>query len=152
MLDRVHLPAAERRRFDDLLGEWWHGGLLDRGHGCMIHRDATLANYIFANHHAFAIDFESAWEDAHPVHDAGILCAELKHSFAFRRNDAGLAEPYIRHYLSTYCRNDDEFRHVTDVLPFFMSLGYLRIARLDMPNNYRDFLIREARACLSSKA
>jgi tRNA A-37 threonylcarbamoyl transferase component Bud32 len=151
VLDKLHLPAAERRHFDELLGRWWHGGKLDRGHGCMIHRDATLANYVFTNHHAFAIDFESAWEHANPVHDAGILCAELKHYFALRHNDAGLAEPYIRHYLSTYCRDEDEFHYVTDILPFFMSLGYLRIARLDMPKGYQHFLIGEARACLSSK-
>ncbi|HDR73646.1 MAG TPA: aminoglycoside phosphotransferase family protein [Methanoculleus sp.] len=150
-LDRLHLPGAERRHFDDLLGEWWHSGRLDRGHGCMIHRDATLANYIFTNHHAFAVDFESAWEHAHPVHDAGIFCAELRHSFALRNQDAALAEPYIGHYLAQYCRDDNEFGYVTDVLPFFMSLGYLRIARLDMPDQYRNYLIREAIACLSSK-
>ncbi|MDG6257571.1 MAG: hypothetical protein QCH35_08240 [Methanomicrobiaceae archaeon] len=151
VLGKVHLSGTERRHFDDLLGEWWHSGRLERGHGCMIHRDATLANYIFTNHHAFAVDFESAWEYAHPVHDAGIFCAELRHYFALRNQDAALAEPYIGHYLSQYCRDGNEFGYVTDVLPFFMSLGYLRIARLDMPDQYRNYLIREAVACLSSK-
>ncbi len=152
VLDKVHLPGDERRHFNELLGEWWHSERLGRGHGCMIHRDATLSNYIYSNHHAVAIDFESAWEHAHPVHDAGIFCAELKHFFALRQKNKDLAEPYIRHYLAKYCRDDEEFGYVTGILPFFMSLGYLRIARLDLSKRYRDFLIGEAKACLSSKA
>jgi len=151
VLGKVYLSDAERRHFDDLLGRWWHSGMLDRDHGCMIHRDATLANYIFSNNHAFAVDFESAWEHAHPVHDLGILCAELKHFFALQKHDADLAEPYIRHYLWKYCMNDDEFEYVTNILPFFMAMGYARIARLDMPKEYRNILIRAAMACLSSK-
>jgi tRNA A-37 threonylcarbamoyl transferase component Bud32 len=151
VLGKAHISTSERRHFDDLLGRWWHSGMLDRSHGCMIHRDATLANYIFSNNHAFAVDFESAWEHANPVHDPGILCAELRHHFALRHHDPHHAEPYIRHYLSTYCSNADEFEYMTGILPFFMALGYMRIARLDMSKEYRDFLLKEAMACLSSK-
>ena len=68
----------------------------------MIHNDAHPANYIFKHKRVYAIDFESAWEQAHPVHDLGVVAAELKKFFGFNGRGAERAEPYIGHFLWHY--------------------------------------------------
>jgi aminoglycoside phosphotransferase (APT) family kinase protein len=151
VLDQNRLPADEREHFNRLLGAWWHSGDLDRDRGCMIHRDATPANYIFSKDGIVAIDFESAWTGAHPVHDPGIFCAEMK--FAFRRlyGNPDAAEPYIGHFLWNYARSRDEFAYVTRCVPFYMGLGYLRMARLVPSREERDWLLQEAMLCLKRR-
>ncbi|WP_054848478.1 phosphotransferase [Methanoculleus chikugoensis] len=56
ILDQNNLPGSRRKRFDRLLGAWWHGTRLDRA-GCMVHGDATPGNYLFDGG-ICAIDFE----------------------------------------------------------------------------------------------
>lgn len=151
VLDQNRLPAGDREHFNRLLGDWWYSGELDRNRGCLIHRDATPANYIFSKNGVVAIDFESAWADAHPVHDLGVFCAEMKFSFFRRYGSPDTAEPYIGHFLWQYARSPDEFAYVTRCVPFYMGLGYLRIARLDLPRPARDWLLKEARLCLTRR-
>jgi hypothetical protein len=68
----------------------------------------------------------------------------------YHRKNARMAEPYIGHFLWQYSRNEHEFHAITRVLPFFMSLGLLRMARLGQGADQRDFIFREAKACLES--
>ncbi|QYZ79134.1 aminoglycoside phosphotransferase family protein [Methanofollis formosanus] len=151
VLDQVGLPDDDRDRFNRLLGEWWRSGDLDRRRGCMIHRDATPANYLFTEDGVTAIDFESAWTRAHPVHDLGILCAEMKNLFRKRYGDPGAAEPYVGHFLREYAGSTDEFEAITTAFPFFMAEGYLRTARLKVDDGDRRWLIREAERCLKRR-
>ncbi|BBL69319.1 phosphotransferase [Methanoculleus chikugoensis] len=164
ILDQNNLPGSRRKRFDRLLGAWWHGTRLDRA-GCMVHGDATPGNYLFDGG-ICAIDFEGA-HHAHPVRDLGILAAELRasggstttaedygrsvnssHNAFASGGSTTTAEDYIGHLLWHYSGSEDEFRHHTAVLPFFMALGYLRIARLPWRAAERDWLLAEAEACL----
>ncbi|MDD4567607.1 MAG: phosphotransferase, partial [Methanoculleus chikugoensis] len=46
ILDQNGLPGSRRKRFDRLLGAWWHSTRLDWT-GCMVHGDATPGNYLF---------------------------------------------------------------------------------------------------------
>jgi hypothetical protein len=39
---------------------------------------------------------------------------------------------------------------MTQALPFFMSLGLLRMARWRVESHYRDYIIKEAYACLKA--
>lgn len=151
VLDQNRLSWEERDHFNRLLGDWWHSGALDRGRGCMIHRDATPANYIFTRDGVTAVDFESAWTGAHPAHDLGVFCAEMK--FAFRRGykNPRAAEPYIGHFLWHYARSPGEFAYITGCVPFYMGLGYLRIARLVTTREERDWLLQEAMLCLKRR-
>ena len=96
------------------------------------------------------LDFESSIEHANFVHDLGIVAAELKNYFAIHRGDARRAEPYIGHYLWKYSLNEPEFHAITRALPFFMSFGLLRMARLRLGADHRDYVFREAKACLES--
>ena len=145
LLDQNALPVSRRRKFDRLLGAWWHSPLIDPDAGCMVHGDATLSNYLF-NGDTCAIDFEGARNHTHPVRDLGILAAELKSSPGI----GSRAEDYIGHLLWHYSRSEEEFRRHTTVLPFFMALGHLRIARLPWRASERDWLLQEAEACLAA--
>ncbi|WP_067048007.1 phosphotransferase family protein [Methanofollis ethanolicus] len=148
VLGQVDLSSGERDRFTRRLDRWQAAGTLERRRGCMIHRDATPSNYLFGEDGVVAVDFESAWTGAHPAHDPGILCAEIRYAFRRRYGDAGRAEPYLGHFLWHYAGSDDAFRYVTGCVPFFMALGYLRMARLSIGNHEKEWLKKEAFACL----
>ncbi|MGB9928411.1 MAG: phosphotransferase [Methanosarcina sp.] len=149
VLDHLKLDYDTRETFNRLLGEWWYSSRLNREYGCMVHRDVTPSNYIFCKGQPFALDFESSWFQAHPVRDLGILAAELKNEFELHKGGGWKAEPYIGNFLWEYSRNEKDFHRMTKVLPFFMSIGLLRSARLHQ-GSYRNYLIKEACECLNS--
>ena len=148
VLNQIGLDMSSRRTFDRLLGDWWYSQRLARPYGCRVHHDANPTNYLFDQGKVYALDFESSRENANFVHDLGIVAAELKHYFAVHRGDASRAEPYIGHFLWHYSRSESEFYAITRILPFFMSLGMLRIARLGISPDVRAKILQEARACL----
>ncbi len=149
-LDQLHLNKELEETFNQLLGDWWYSTLLDRSTGCMIHHDANPVNYVFDGEKVYALDFESARLHANPVHDLGIMAAELKHYFAMHKNDDSRAEPYIGHFLWQYSRGLSEFKSFTKALPFYMSLGLLRMNRLRIDPDRGGYILREAIACLKA--
>lgn len=149
VLGHLNLDHDTRKSFNKLLGKWWYSSLLNRDHGCMVHRDATPANYIFHKGKPYAIDFESSWFQAHPVRDLGILTAELKNEFERHKGGGWKAEPYIGKFLREYSKDERDFANITRTLPFFMSIGLLRSARIHQ-GSYRNYLIKEARECLKA--
>jgi len=149
VLGHLKLDQDTRETFNKLLGEWWYSSLLDREYGCMIHRDVNLSNYIFCKGKPYALDFESSWLEAHPVRDLGILAAELKNEFELHMGGGGKAEPYIGNFLWEYSSDEKDFYYITRTLPFFMSIGLLRSARLHQ-GEHRNYLIKEARECLKA--
>ncbi len=150
ILDQLGLDQTTRSKYNHLLGEWWYSPLINQPYGCRIHNDPNPVNYLFNHRKLYAIDFESSWEHANFVHDLGIVAAELKHYFAIHRGDDQLAEPYIGHFLWHYSRNEAEFYRITRALPFFMSLGLLRMARIGLGQRHSAYVYREAMACLSA--
>jgi len=144
VLDQNGLSSRRRKRFNRLLGAWWHSARISRDEGCMAHGDATPANYLYDDR-TWAIDFEGARDHAHRIRDPGILAAEIKASIGNAR-----AEDYIGHLLWHYSTDEAEFCSHTADLPFFMALGYLRITRLPWRAGERDWLLREAEACLAA--
>lgn len=150
VLDQLKFDQSTRAKYNHLLGEWWHSPLINQSYGCRIHNDATPVNYLFNHRKLYAIDFESSWEHANFVHDLGIVAAELKHYFAVHRGNGQKAEPYIGHFLWHYSRNESEFYRITQALPFFMSLGLLRMARLGLGQKHREYIFNEAMACLNA--
>jgi hypothetical protein len=151
VLNQLRLDEKARLKYDRLLGDWWYSDLLDQPYGCRIHSDANPVNYVFQHDRVYALDFESSWDHASPIHDLGIVAAELKHYFAIHKKNENRAEPYIGHFLWHYSTSEDEFRRITRALPFFMALGYLRMARLGIDRDGNDFIFREAEACLRAR-
>jgi aminoglycoside phosphotransferase (APT) family kinase protein len=149
VLKHLKISRHEKEKFEYLLGKWWHSSLLDREKGCMVHNDSTPVNFIFHRGRPFLLDFELASGHGHFACDLGILCAELKHYFA-RKGSGQRAEPYIRHFLRQYSRDEEEFRKITEIIPFYMAYGLLRIAILKHDSKYRDYLLREASSCLKA--
>ena len=94
-LDQLHLNEELRGTFNQLLGDWWYSTLLDRSTGCMIHHDANPVNYVFNGEKVYALDFESARLYANPVHDLGVMAAELKHYFALHKKDVNRPNPTL---------------------------------------------------------
>ncbi|OPY49629.1 MAG: Phosphotransferase enzyme family protein [Methanosaeta sp. PtaU1.Bin112] len=150
VLDQLGMDPLTRLKYNHLLGEWWYSPLLDRPFGCMVHGDANPMNYLFKNNKVIVLDLESSKKHAHFIHDLGLIAAELKHYFAIHRGDGNMAEPFIGHYLWRYSHNEPEFYAITRVLPFFMSLGFLRMARLNMAPEHKAYILREAIACLEN--
>jgi hypothetical protein len=151
ILDELHPDSSSSEAYNQVLGKWWYSSLLDLPYGCAIHNDAHLGNYIFNHDKVYALDFESFWDDANPVHDLGIVAAGLKHYFA-KKKDGLKAEPYIGHFLWHYSKGDEGYFHeVTEAIPFFMCLGLLRAARLNLGKYNRDYILKEATACLKMK-
>jgi len=148
VLDQLRLEPAMRMKYNYLLGDWWHSSMLDSSSGCRVHGDANPLNYLFNHSKVYALDFESSREHANSVHDLGIIAAELKHHFASHKGDGLRAEPYIGHLIWRYSQSEDEFHAITRSLPFFMSLGLLRMARLKISPAERNYVFREAMACL----
>ncbi|MFP4654468.1 MAG: aminoglycoside phosphotransferase family protein [Methanohalobium sp.] len=143
VLNNLHLGHSKRDDFNRLLGEWWYSSRIEQKHGSMIHQDATLVNYIFSHGKPHAIDFESSLYNANYIRDLGVLCAEIKNHHALRGDDKK-AEPYIRHFLKSYSKDEGELYRIESTLPFFMSYGLLREARICHDYGHRDYLIREA--------
>jgi hypothetical protein len=150
VLDQLRLDPDTRQKYNRLLGEWWYSPRINQPFGCRVHGDANPMNYLFNHSRVYLLDFESSWEHANYVQDLGIVSAELKHYFGIHRKDGRLAEPYIGHFLWHYSRSESEFYAITRALPFFMSLGLLRMARLGQNPAHRAYILQEAFACLKS--
>jgi len=151
VLDQLKLHPTRREMFNRLLGDWWYKRDWDSQQGCLIHNDANPVNYVFKHNKVYALDFESAWEHAHSVHDLGTVAAELKNHFEFIEMNRERSEQYIGHFIWNYSRDESEFHWITQALPFFIGLGLLRMARLDLGKEHRDYIFKEAEACLRAK-
>jgi thiamine kinase-like enzyme len=149
VLDHLKVSRRIKGEYKHLLGKWQKGSLLDIENGCMIHNDTNPVNFVFHNGRPFLIDFELASRHGHFACDLGILCAELKYYFARKRRSQD-AEPYIHHFLKHYSKNEEEFRKITGVIPFYMAFGLLRIAIFKSNSNYRDYPLREAKRYLEA--
>ena len=148
VLDQLKLNQSIRENYNRLLGNWWYSTLIDHSQGCRIHNDANPVNYVFDGDKVYVLDLESSREHANPVHDLGVVAAELKHYFALHKGNDQRAEPYIGHFLWHYSRNMEEFRRITQSLPFFMALGLLRMSRLGIDPDNSAYIHKEATACL----
>ncbi|AEH60803.1 conserved hypothetical protein [Methanosalsum zhilinae DSM 4017] len=150
LLDQLRLEPSIRKSFDMLLGKWWYSTLIDSEHGCMIHRDTSPLNYVISKGVPYVLDMESCWYHANCIRDIGTLCAEMKNYFQLNCGSGMKAEPYIGHFLWHYCRSEEEFYRNTRILPFFMSIGLLRTARLYRHSPYNQYLLKEALFCLKA--
>jgi len=138
----------------NLCNEWREEKSIWSDSPVLIHGDATPTNFIF--HHeegVTAIDLERM-RLADRVYDIGIMAAELKHHFAWRILKADASEPFIEHFIGSYCKSlKEDFSVFNDVSlknRLFMAYGELRIARnLWLPKEHREWLIDEAIKCMT---
>jgi tRNA A-37 threonylcarbamoyl transferase component Bud32 len=149
VLNHLKISRHTRKEYEHLLEKWCHSPLLDIKDGCMIHNDSTPINYIFHRGKPFALDFELSSRHGHFACDLGILCAELKYYLA-RRGSSQLAEYFIRHFLKHYSKDEEEFYKITEVIPFYMAYGFLRIALFKSNTSYKDYPLRESKRCLEA--
>ncbi|MBI5585073.1 MAG: aminoglycoside phosphotransferase family protein [Deltaproteobacteria bacterium] len=149
------LPTELAQEFHRWISCWLNGLGNYPTRQVLIHGDATPTNFLFpSGRELVALDLERM-KPADRVWDLGLVCGEIKHAFLWRRRDGPGAEPFIGHFLRSYASFFDEdrqmFETICRLVPFFMAVTELRIARnqyLDRP--YRVLLIREAATCLVS--
>ncbi|MCQ1536074.1 aminoglycoside phosphotransferase family protein [Methanosarcina sp. KYL-1] len=142
-LARMPLRESTRKRYERRLEKWQKSPLLDINQGCMVHHDATPANYLFHRGRPYAIDFELATKHGHCAHDLGILSAEVFHHFA-KKGEADASIPHIKRFLRSYSRDENEYRRIKQVLPLYMSYGLLRVAWRSKDLKHREYLIYKA--------
>ena len=140
-------------KFVSYCDEWDQAAEMWADVSVLVHGDATPTNFIFHPEYGItAIDLERM-QSSDRVYDIGILSAELKHHFAWRIFEADAAEPFIRHFLKSYCERFLDPESVFDSVAcrnrFYMALGELRIARNDWLSwEHRKWLVDEAHRCL----
>ena len=149
VLNHLKISRRIKEEYKHLLGKWQHSSLLDLKHGCMIHNDSTPVNFVFHRGKPFFLDFELASLHGNYVCDLGIFCAELKYFFA-RKGSSRDAEPYINNFLKHYSKNEEEFRKITRIIPFYMAYGLLRIAIFKSNSSYKDYPLKEAKRLLEA--
>jgi len=147
------VDAAAASELDRLCGQWVKTDEMWSVQAVPVHGDTTPTNFIFhPDDGVTAIDLERM-RLADRMVDIGMLAAELKHHFALRILMADAAEPFITHFLRTYCAlfPDPEtvFQRITLRNRFYMALAEIRIARNPwLPMQHRIWLAQEARRCL----
>jgi len=147
------IGAQSFSNFVSLCGEWEQAAEMWSDVSVVVHGDATPTNFIFhPDGGVTAIDLERM-RASDRVYDIGMLAAELKHHFAWRVHQADAAEPFISHFLKSYCDGfldpESVFDSVTCRNRFFMALGELRIARNEwLPWEHRKWLAGDALKCL----
>jgi len=153
LLAKGVVPESEAPSLWTLMDRWLNSDCLRRAETVVVHGDATPTNFIFTEDGGItAIDLERM-KDTDRAFDLGMVCGELKHAFFWRTGNPFAAEPFIHHFLRSYC---DRFHHgeegfvaITARIPFYMALTELRIARnLYLDRDYRKRLSREAFQCL----
>jgi len=147
------IAARALGKFVSLCNEWEQAGEMWADMSACVHGDATPTNFIFHPEDGItAIDLERM-RLSDRVYDIGMLTAELKHHFALRIFKADAAEPFISHFLKSYCENYLDPESIFDSVAcrnrFYMALGELRIARNEwLPFEHRKWLTDEALRCL----
>jgi thiamine kinase-like enzyme len=149
VLENLKISRYIKEEYKYLLDKWWNSHLLNIKNGCMIHNDTNPVNFLFHGGRLFLLDFELSSRHGHFACDLGILCAELKYYF-MRSGSGRSAEPYINHFLKHYSKNEEEFRKITRVIPFYIGYGLLRIALFKSKSSYKDYPLREAKRCLET--
>ena len=140
-------------QLDGLCGRWRCDNEMWVESSALVHGDVTPTNFFFHPEDGLTvIDLESMHVDD-PVIDLGMLAAELRHHFMLRTGQPNDGEPFIGHFLWTYCEDFPDrkhaFRKITHRNRFYMALSELRIARNHyLPWEHRKWLVQEACRCL----
>lgn len=116
----------------------------------IIHGDATPTNIIINGNTVYGIDLERM-KRCDPMWDIGFMCAEIKHYFMWKGKTSFDAEPFVSHFFKSFAKKwyFEDFDSLSSRLPFYMAMGYLRIARNPwLKDEYRLRLVEEALNCL----
>lgn len=74
--------CAHRSILETKKGKFHSGTGLDENEGCIVHRDATPANYLFYRGKTYAIDLELSTEHGNAANDLEIMRTEVFYHFA----------------------------------------------------------------------
>jgi hypothetical protein len=137
------------RRITKGLSRWYnHKPLFEQG-GVTVHGDANPSNFKVRDRIIYGIDMERSRPGRSPLLDLGTMVAELRHHCAHLAGDEGRAGPYVERFLRSYAPAPKERERIGELLPFYVSRGFFKIAMLGYwKHDYRRRLVELGTRCI----
>lgn len=137
------------RRVTKGLSRWYkHKPLFEQG-GVTVHGDANPSNFKVRDGVVYGFDMERSRPGRSPLLDVGTMVAELRHHCAYLAGDARKSEPYVERFLRSYAPTEKECRRMGELLPFYVSRGFFKIAMLGYwKHDYRRRLVEQGTRCI----
>lgn len=153
LLEKNYISNHRHGKMHQLFSNWGDWPIMWSDNQVVVHGDATPENFLFGDGmHVISFDLERL-RRADRLFDVGRLAAELGHFFQLHTHSRINAEPFIGHFIWEYsCHFPDReaaFAAITQRLPFYMGINYLRIARNSYFSwDYRQSLLNAGMECL----
>ena len=130
------------RRITNALSRWHRFKPLFEQAGATVHGDANPSNFKVRGGVVYGFDVERSRPGRSPLLDVGTMVAELRHHCAYLAGDEGRAEPYVERFLRAYAPAGEERGRIGELLPFYVSRGFFKIAMLGYwKHDYRRRLV-----------
>ncbi len=137
------------RRVTKGLSRWHNHKPLFEQRGVTVHGDANPSNFKVRGGVVYGFDVERSRPGGSPLLDVGMMVAELRHHCAYLVKDAGRAEPYVERFLRAYAPAVKERERIGELLPFYVSRGFFKIAMLGYwKHDYRRRLVEQGTRCI----
>ncbi|HTY90502.1 MAG TPA: phosphotransferase [Methanocella sp.] len=139
--DQGALDGSHRRIMKGL--SRWHGRRpLFEQRGVTVHGDANPSNFKIHEGIIYGFDLERSRPGRSPLLDVGTMVAELQHQCGYITKDMRRAGPYVEHFLHAYAPSALESDMIEGLLPFYVALGFFKIAMLGYwKRDYRRYLV-----------
>ncbi len=130
------------RRITKALSRWHRFRPLFEQRGVTVHGDANPSNFKVLDGVVYGLDLERSRPGRSPLLDVGTMAAELWHHCAHVAGDARRAEPYVERFLRSYAPSAKDRERMGELLPFYESRGFFKIAMLGYwKHDYRRRLV-----------
>jgi hypothetical protein len=137
------------RRVTKGLSMWYNHKPLFEQAGVTVHGDANPSNFKVRDGVVYGFDAERSRPGRSPLLDVGTMVAELRHHCAYLAGDARKAEPYVERFLGAYAPTKKERGRMGELLPFYVSRGFFKIAMLGYwKHDYRRRLVEQGTRCI----
>ncbi len=137
------------RRIMKGLSRWYGHKPLFEQEGVTVHGDANPSNFKVRGGVIYGFDVERCRRGRSPLLDVGTMVAELRHHSAHLAGDGRKAEPYVERFLTAYAPDAEERERMLELLPFYVSRGFFKIAMLGYwKHDYRSYLVEQGTRCI----
>lgn len=143
-LEELGLLDGYHRRIMKGMTRWFDFPPLFNQRGVTVHGDANPSNFKINNGIIYAFDLERSKPRRSPALDLGTIVGELRHQFGDHGKGCEKADPYVRHFLSSYAKSENELKGLLEIMPFFVSQSLFKIAMLGYwSKEHRRYLLEE---------
>ncbi len=148
-LEEIGALDGFHRRVAKGLSRWYNHKPLFEQEGVTVHGDANPSNFKVCEGVVYGFDVERSRPGRSPLLDVGTMVAELRHHCAHLARDEGKAVPYVERFLAAYAPDEAERGRMAQLLPFYVSRGFFKIAMLGYwKPDYRSRLVELGTRCI----